>query len=1269
MNPDVSNHMRSFSALRVNMKRGQSAPDIHLETVDDPGRTISGVGSVVLQPVSLNEPLQSRQYNTIHPDTAYTNGRHVATTPSAVNGDMVGSSLVAKGYRSVRPSLSSADRRESQPDEHTEKGPGGGSEHQTTTPTLASDHILASFSTPPLLDTGTSLTLDDFIPPHLQRKLTRTPSPLGAQPPEPDSTPSSRTASECSGILEELLAPLNCGPHDHSLTPSPTLTEEAAHNLSPSGKFASIPSTSDGQPRSPSTQGGPATGDTYFPAGSAASQEMKVTVLKAPHYSGIGPVDESGLPLAVRSVVDKPKDWYKSMFKQIHTVHKPKDDYEHYMPTTADWNFENVPNHRETLTQQHQATKTQTCMPRSKSLSDSLDNTGFGKTSSLPAHIQLPISLTSTERSAWAPTETKVDTRRYRAEPRSIFEYEPGKSSVVEPGKSYAVENQPPRVPARGTSLQPMPKVKAFQGDVPSACLQAHPTTKSGQGSWEPPKDSAPQSGRISPEEIDLESEPWYKFFSELDFGRPPPKKTWDVAPGEAAIVPVEERKEWKSRVLENQAQLESELQRAEEFYVQQVSRLRKNAILRALADKSPDRLLGSPDASRWQFDLPMPGTRHTASNSSSPTYRAGSNQRVLSPDPRSSGSPRPHPGKEHTWQPAQAKFDFKAQSKRELPFKKGDIVYVTRKIDQNWFEGERHGRLGIFPSNYVEVLPPTEKPQAHRSPPVHVLEFGEAVARYNFTADTHLELSFSKGEKIALIRRVDENWYEGRIPGSNRQGIFPVAYVDVLKQPRVKNGVDYTDSPLHSSHLTTDNKAFGRLPTPPPLPSHFQPTTMDPVKMAALQAVTSEWISLTLGVPSPPFTTPSNTPTPPPHPHPDSFGSAWTDPNLHTSPSPELEVTHLGGQTFNRTPCFTSVQLPSNCKSPDIKSRNSPLHSSLYSATHAASDIHTSYRPQEVKAPTIRFSDQHCPSETSSELHNLKSRSPVMKSRSPDPGLGFTEGKVDVTALESWPSTGHIHKDTEYRKLVKNVGENNEAHNPGWSIVLPEATVISHGRERKGKELEIVRQMATLGNKSEDPAADLMTLVIEEGQGPEMHKRSAAYNQQAEVTKRTAQPSLHSFPSHTSPASLSPILTSRHIVSPQLHNTSEKGAKRVSELPVIGKPPVSPMAVRKLGSANFNTSPKAPQDVLSSGQTAEVGETSAQPAQPNTLCHDFTRSTELYQAVYRYQPQNPDEIELREGDVVDVMEKCDDGWFVGTSRRTAFFGTFPGNYVRPLSV
>lgn len=43
-------------------------------------------------------------------------------------------------------------------------------------------------------------------------------------------------------------------------------------------------------------------------------------------------------------------------------------------------------------------------------------------------------------RNEWGPPDRKVDTRKYRAEPRSIFDYEPGKSSVLE--QERTVSNQ-----------------------------------------------------------------------------------------------------------------------------------------------------------------------------------------------------------------------------------------------------------------------------------------------------------------------------------------------------------------------------------------------------------------------------------------------------------------------------------------------------------------------------------------------------------------------------------------------------------------------------------------------------------------------------------------------------------------------------------------------------------------------------------------------------------------------------------------------------------
>ncbi|EGT53711.1 hypothetical protein CAEBREN_02491 [Caenorhabditis brenneri] len=55
----------------------------------------------------------------------------------------------------------------------------------------------------------------------------------------------------------------------------------------------------------------------------------------------------------------------------------------------------------------------------------------------------------------------------------------------------------------------------------------------------------------------------------------------------------------------------------------------------------------------------------------------------------------------------------------------------------------------------------------------------------------------------------------------------------------------------------------------------------------------------------------------------------------------------------------------------------------------------------------------------------------------------------------------------------------------------------------------------------------------------------------------------------------------------------------------------------------------------------------------------------ELYRAVYPYQPQKDDGLQLFTNDIIFVVERCDDGWYIGTSLRTGEFGIFPGNYVK----
>lgn len=87
------------------------------------------------------------------------------------------------------------------------------------------------------------------------------------------------------------------------------------------------------------------------------------------------------------------------------------------------------------------------------------------------------------------------------------------------------------------------------------------------------------------------------------------------------------------------------------------------------------------------------------------------------------------------------------AQNNRELAFRKGDIIYVKKQVDNNWYEGERHATVGIFPVTYVEILPSGSEVSTLQKKEANT--DGQAKAKFNFTAQTPMELSLIKGRHV----------------------------------------------------------------------------------------------------------------------------------------------------------------------------------------------------------------------------------------------------------------------------------------------------------------------------------------------------------------------------------------------------------------------------------------------------------------------------------------------------------------------------------------
>nr|XP_008525192.1 PREDICTED: sorbin and SH3 domain-containing protein 1 isoform X30 [Equus przewalskii] len=457
-----------------------------------------------------------------------------------------------------------------------------------------------------------------------------------------------------------------------------------------------------------------------------AKDDSRRVVKSAQDLSDVS-MDEVGIPLRN---TERSKDWYKTMFKQIHKLNRD-DDSDLYSPR---YSFS-------------EDTKSPLSVPRSKSEMSYIDGEKVVKRSAtLPLPARSSSLKSSPERNDWEPPDKKVDTRKYRAEPKSIYEYQPGKSSVLTNEKMSSAVSPTPEISSEPPGYIYSSNFHAVKresdgapGDLSSlenerqiykSVLEGGDIPLQGLSGLKRPSSSASTKDSESP-----------RHFIPADY-----------------------------------------LESTEEF-------------IRRRHDDKEKLLADQRRLKREQEEADIAARRHTGVI---PTHhqfitneRFGDLLNIDDTAKRKSGS---------EMRPARAKFDFKAQTLKELPLQKGDIVYIYKQIDQNWYEGEHHGRVGIFPRTYIELLPPAEKAQPKKLTPVQVLEYGEAVAKFNFNGDTQVEMSFRKGERIMLLRQVDENWYEGRIPGTSRQGIFPITYVDVIKRPLVKNPVDYIDLPFSSS-------------------------------------------------------------------------------------------------------------------------------------------------------------------------------------------------------------------------------------------------------------------------------------------------------------------------------------------------------------------------------------------------------------------------------------------------------------------------------------
>lgn len=155
------------------------------------------------------------------------------------------------------------------------------------------------------------------------------------------------------------------------------------------------------------------------------------------------------------------------------------------------------------------------------------------------------------------------------------------------------------------------------------------------------------------------------------------------------------------------------------------------------------------------------------------------------------------------------ALFEYAATQEDELTLREGDIVENVQQDTGGWWTGTLNGKTGMFPDNFVEVVPtkakaPPSKPPPPKAavPPPGAVALPMAAAApapaavapkapaagakkkkakcvFDYDPVQDDELMLKVGDIVAVLRDDVDGWCEGEVHG--RQGVFPSNFVEML--------------------------------------------------------------------------------------------------------------------------------------------------------------------------------------------------------------------------------------------------------------------------------------------------------------------------------------------------------------------------------------------------------------------------------------------------------------------------------------------------------
>ncbi|XP_069349071.1 sorbin and SH3 domain-containing protein 2 isoform X9 [Eulemur rufifrons] len=1053
---------------------------------------------------------------------------------------------------------------------------------------------------------------------------------------------------------------------------------------------------------------------TAGPLYRSSEEEKRVTVIKAPHYPGIGPVDESGIPTAIRTTVDRPKDWYKTMFKQIHMVHKPDDDTDMYnTPYTYNAGLYNPPY----SAQSHPAAKTQTYRPLSKSHSDNGTNAFKDASSPVPPpHVPPPVppfrprDRSSTEKHDWDPPDRKVDTRKFRSEPRSIFEYEPGKSSILQherpaslyqssidrslerPASSASMasdfrkrrKSEPAVGPPRGLGDQSASRRSPGQADLPgSSANLTKPFISSSPSS--PSRAKGGDDSKLCPSlcsysglngnpssELDYCS----NYRQHLDVPRDSQraitfKNGWQMARQNAEI--------WSSTEETVSPKIKSRscddlLNDDCDSFPDPDPKAKSESMGSLLCEEDPKESCPVPWASPYIQEVRSNGRsrlRHRSAHNAPGFLKMYKKMhRINRKDLMNSEvicsvksrilqyeKERQRSGLLHSWSQSSteevprdmvptriSEFEKLIQKSKSMPNLGDEMLSpVTLDPQQNGLCPKRRFSIESLLEEENQSRHPSQVPRSYTSNtlvPIHIevtsdeqprahVEFSDSdqdgvvsdhsdyihVEGSSFCSESDFDhFSFTSSESFygSSHHHHHHHHHHHRHLFSSCKGRCPASYTrftTMLKHERARH--ESADEPRRQE-VDPGLSKLAFLVSPVPFRRKKNSTPKKQTEKAKCKASVFEALDSALKDICDQIKAEKRR------------GSLPDNSILHRLISellPDIPERTSSLRALRRSP----PHQPPHPLPPDGATPCSAHQSECGRTPHSASfaDVDTAnnnYRPQDREGA---LQDRESPRSYSSTLPDLGRSAPRERRGTPE--------KEKLPAKAVYDFKAQTSKELSFKKgdtvyILRKIDQNwYEGEHHGRVGIFPISYVEKLTPPEKAQPA-----------RPPPPA-----------QPGEIGEAIAKYNFNADTN-----------------VELSLRKGDRVILLKRVDQNWYEG-----KIPGTNRQGIFPVSYVEVVKKNTKGAEDYPDPPIPHSYSSDriYSLSSNKPQRPVFTHENIQGGGEPFQALYNYTPRNEDELELRESDVIDVMEKCDDGWFVGTSRRTKFFGTFPGNYVKRL--